>query len=270
MATVPARFLPFAILAGLALATGLLLGLGRRGADQATIAAGGTTIERTLGLEIVVLDEDAAIDTPWGDVAAKSVTRQQVDRYLPLLHAELRKYPPELIERMQLRRLVLCRELRLGKQPRAAVPLYAHHSMHLDVVAGDYSRNYQRIVLHHELMHVIDHRDDGKVYQDPEWTELNDPQFRYGTGGRNAQNDPKASLHLTGVPGFLTSYGTTGVEEDKAELFARMMVEPDYVARRVEDDPILRSKVVRMKELLVAFCPQFDDKAWPGAGPRVK
>ena len=53
-------------------------------------------------------------------------------------------------------------------------------------------------------------------------------------------------------------------------LFARLMVEPDYVATRAAEDPILRAKVARLRELLVAFCPQFDDSSWPCRPLRVK
>ncbi|HZN38787.1 MAG TPA: hypothetical protein VFD82_08280 [Planctomycetota bacterium] len=272
MAKAPARFLPRAILFGVGLA-GLLLVLSRPHPGSAErvegIAPTKAEIERLLRLEITALEAEVAIDTPWGALAAKPATRGQVDRYLPLLCQELRKYPPELIARIGLRRVVLCRDLSLGKQPRAAVPLRDHDSLHLDVVAGHYSCDYQRIVVHHELMHVIDDRDDGKVYEDGEWAALNATQFRYGNGGIHAQHDQRASLHTTGVQGFLTSYATTAVEEDKAELFARLMVEPDYVAKRAEEDAILRAKVARLRELLLAFCPQFDGRAWPDTAPRV-
>jgi hypothetical protein len=227
-------------------------------------------IERLLGLDVVTATTDVAIETPWGTLAGKPATAKQIDRYLRLLGVELAKYPRELIDRIGLRRVVLCRDLRLGKQPRAAVPLRDHGSMHFDVVVGDYSRDYQRIVVHHELMHVIDERDDDQLYVDPAWAALNEPQFRYGSGGINAQNDPNASLHTTRVAGFLTSYSTSAIEEDKAELFARLMVEPGYVARRADVDPILRSKVARLKQLLAAFCPQFDERIWPAATPRLK
>ena len=271
MAQAPVRFLPFAILIGACLTIGFLYGLIRpRSGGPEEVTAEKVDIERLLGLEVIASATDVAVDTPWGTLAGKPATGRQIDRYLRLLGVELAKYPPELFARIGLRRVVLCRDLHLGKQPRAAVPLRDHGSMHFDVVAGDFSRDYQRIVVHHELMHVIDERDDGTVYLDPEWSALNEPEFRYGNGGINAQNDPNASLHMTGVPGFLTSYATSAVEEDKAELFARLMVEPGYVSKRAEDDAILRRKVVRLKELLVSFCPQFDDRVWPGAEPRVK
>lgn len=272
MAQAPVRFLPFAILIAACLTVGFLYAtiLRPRSGGPEEVTAEKIDIERLLGLDVVTATTDVAVETPWGTLAGKPASDRQIDRYLRLLGVEMAKYPRELIDRIGLRRIVLCRDLRLGAQPRAAVPLRDHGSMHFDVVAGDFSRNYQRIVVHHELMHVIDERDDGRAYEDPAWAALNEKEFRYGNGGINAQNDPKASLHMTGVAGFLTSYSTSAIEEDKAELFARLMVEPGYVARRADEDAILRSKIVRLKELLAAFCPQFDERVWPVAEPRVR
>ena len=55
---------------------------------------------------------------------------------------------------------------------------------------------------------------------------------------------------------------TTGVEEDKAELFAQLVVNPAHVKDRAKTDFVLKAKVVRMKSLLKAFCPDMNDEFW--------
>src|SRR5262249_29502615 len=121
---------------------------------------------------------------------------------------------------------------------------------------------YVREVIHHEFYHIIDYRDDGKLYQDDSWAKLNPPDFKYGTGGKNAQNDPTVSLSSDKYPGFLNRYATTGVEEDKAEIFSHLMAEPQMVLDRAAKDMVLQSKVDRMKELMSIFCPAMDKKYW--------
>ena len=64
------------------------------------------------------------------------------------------------------------------------------------------------------------------------------------------------------VIGFLEPYSTSGLEEDKAEVFANMMVAPDYVKQRAASDPVIRAKVARMKELLADFCPNMNKEFW--------
>ena len=78
------------------------------------------------------------------------------------------------------------------------------------------------------------------------------------------QDDPTASLSTAAAPGFLNKYSMQGVEEDKAELFAYLMVEPDYVSQRARDDSVLASKVTALKTLLHRFCPSVRDDFWKG------
>ncbi len=53
-----------------------------------------------------------------------------------------------------------------------------------------------------------------------------------------------------------------GAQYRKAEVFASMVVEPDYVAKRIRTDRVLKAKVTRMRELLIAFCPEINDEFW--------
>jgi hypothetical protein len=112
---------------------------------------------------------------------------------------------------------------------------------------------------------MIDLKDDGVLYGDPRWVSLNAPEFHYGNGGRNAQDLAETSVLTTRFPGFLNHYSTTAVEEDKAELFANLLVEPVYVANRTKDDATLKAKMDRMKELLKGFCPEVDEAFWKKA-----
>jgi hypothetical protein len=121
------------------------------------------------------------------------------------------------------------------------------------------------LVLHHEFFHVIDYRDDGEVYRDDAWAALNPRSFRYGSGGKNAQQRSDTSLLTDRLPGFLTHYSTTGVEEDKAELFAHLLASGPHVRERCERDAVLQAKVERMKKLLADFCPEMDEEFWAKA-----
>jgi hypothetical protein len=191
-----------------------------------------------------------------GVINGHAATRDAIERYAPLLEQELRLYPRALFARIGLRRIVLCQGLSFAGQLRGAVPDFGHNTYYLDVSRGIENTTYMRRVLHHDLFHIIDWRDDGVLYGDPQWESLNAPGFHYGSGGKNAQNDSSMSVLTEKLPGFLDRYATTGAEEDKAELFAMMMVDPAYVHRRCEADAVLRAKVQRMRELMRSFCPE--------------
>jgi hypothetical protein len=63
-------------------------------------------------------------------------------------------------------------------------------------------------------------------------------------------------------PGFLNHYSTTGVEEDKAEIFANLIVRTSHLERVILTDPVLDAKVKRMKKMLQDFSSDVDDSFW--------
>lgn len=175
------------------------------------------------------------------------------------IQREFKAYPTALFARAGCERIVLCTKLAYAGQLRAAIPDWEHNTLYIDTQRGAKSPGYPEHVLHHEFFHLIDHADDGDVYRDETWSALNPTGFRYGNGGVNAQTTRNTGALTDSIPGFLTHYATTGVEEDKAELFAFSITHKDYIATRIQTDTTLRAKVTRLKVLLVDFCPDAND-----------
>lgn len=210
------------------------------------------------------------VKTAHGDIACKTANPVDVERYTRLFVPEFSLYPSELVRRTRLRRVVFCTQLTFGDQQRGAVPDFEHGSLYLNVDRGSYDASYQRKVIHHEFFHIIDYMDDGVLYSDRRWVALNPPDVKYGSGGQSAQGRGESAVLTTKFPGFLDFYSTTGVEEDKAEVFANLLVNPRYVERRAATDQVLKAKVERMKELLVHFSPDTNDEFWSRAAGTVR
>ncbi len=202
------------------------------------------------------------VETAHGEIAGAAAAEDELAKYAPILIREWSLYPVSLVRKTKLKRIVLCRDLAFAGQKRTAVPDFENETLYLDVSRGLHAERYVRKVIHHEFFHMIDWRDDGAVYSDRSWMGLNPKGFTYGDGGVNAQDDPTVSLHTEAAPGFLNRYSMSGVEEDKAELFAHLLVEPAFVARRSKQDAFLGAKTARLKELLRDFCPDLDDEFW--------
>ena len=179
----------------------------------------------------VVEDQEYPIKTYHGLIAASNADPRELNYYYRNIATEFLLYPPGVVKQSRLKRIVLCRGLSFAGQSRAAIPDFEHDTLYYDVVSGAYSRKYQRHAIHHEFFHIIDYRDDGQVYSDATWAGINPPKFRYGDGGAKMQGNPLSGLP-TDIPGFLTTYATSGVEEDKAEIFAYMITDYDFVAKR--------------------------------------
>jgi Putative zinc-binding metallo-peptidase len=226
-----------------------------------TSAASLDSLSDKYALRIISQKPTFPIKSFHGLIEGKEATADKVNAFAPILTFEWNLYPVAMVQRTRLKRIVLCTDLSFAGQKRSAIPDFENDVLYLDVVRGSYSEQYVRKVIHHEYYHIIDLRDDGLLYNDDGWAQLNPRGFKYGSGGKNAQEDLAVSLG-TDTPGFLNKYSMTAVEEDKAELFAHLMVEPTTVYNRATKDIVLRAKVARLKELMAAFCPEMDKTYW--------
>ncbi len=198
----------------------------------------------------------------WGVLHGEAAAKRELDRYLPLLMEELEKYPSRFLRRSGLKSILLCKALAVDDDLRAAVPDFETATLYLDVERGDHSRDYQRCVIHHDYFHILDKYADGLVYEDEGWVALNRPGFSYGSHGMTPPRGLWSGAMTGRYPGFLTHYATTALEEDKAEVFAHLMVHHGKVMRRAAEDAVLAAKVARIKEEARAVSEEMNDEFW--------
>ena len=204
-------------------------------------------------------------ETRHGKITGANASQRSLRQYAPILRREMGIYSERFIKRVNLKKIVICRDLKFAGQKRSAVPGFKRGELFLDAGFGAHLRAYMAVVVHHELFHIIDWRDDWKLYSDESWSKLNPPEFMYGPGGKTVQGDPDTGVLTKRYPGFLNHYSTMGVEEDKAEVYARLITNLPYVERRAKKDRVLASKVSRMRELIRDFCPGESRKLWDAA-----
>lgn len=219
------------------------------------------SFEVQFGISVVWKNPRFPIAVSGGNITG-SDAGPSVQQYLSLMVREFSVYPKEFLQRSKLKRIVVCRDLAYADQKRAAIPDFAGRTLYLDCERGSQSLRYQRGVIHHEFFHLIDYVDDGAVYEDANWSALNPTGFHYGKGGAAVQKDPTQSMFRNPTAGFLTNYSVSGVEEDKAELFAHLILNAQKVEAAVASDEVLDSKVLHLKASLRQFCPQLDDAFW--------
>ncbi|RYE82694.1 MAG: hypothetical protein EOO75_20310 [Myxococcales bacterium] len=189
-------------------------------------------------VEVLVATTPFTLSTASGPVAGRAPTPDHLASALAVLAAELHRYPPLFLRRAGFERVVVCEGLRQHDRPIPSLP-NVDNTLLLGV--SD-SVGYLRRLLHHEVFHFVDYADDGQLRPDEPWNSLNPPSFRYGDGGR-AMREPGAADPLDPpVPGFVSMYGTSGIEEDKAELFSFLMTDPDLVDRLARADVVLAAK----------------------------
>jgi hypothetical protein len=253
----------------------LLIGIGAGGCSNEQPSTAKATVTQSprpdfrllassYGIEIQVVDQDFSLHKGDWNVAGAAPLDDSVKAYAKLFEEEFSLYPAELVRRVGLRRVILCGNLFCNGSRRAAVPDY-EHDLYIDVTGRGGHNLYKRETLHHEFFHMVDFADDGLLVEDERWNSLNPRGFRYGAGGKSAQRNLRTGWLSDDYPGFLNHYSTTAIEEDKAEVFANLIVESGYMESRAMRDPVIRAKICRIKEFVVAFCPEADERFWERA-----
>jgi hypothetical protein len=196
---------------------------------------------------------DFSTAVQFGTIDGKSAGEEALKEFTSALGSEFALYPPGLIERLRLKRILLCRELSLHGKSVGGIADVENGTIYLDLAATGALR---RFVIHHELFHFIDYRDDGSLVHDVHWEALNPPGVRYRTSERWAM------MFTAKLPGFLTYHSTTSVTEDKADVFASMVVYPSYVQSRVKEDRALESKVAYVEKMVNSSLPSINEEFW--------
>lgn len=213
-------------------------------------------IKSKYNIDIVAGGDRLELEVGYNEAAPMAV-RDYVEFFL---YKELSVYSNELIRKSKVERIVVCKNLAsLGRRCSGLADMkvllvpFRKNSIYLS--ARQSKSNYDRATIHHEIFHAIDFHDDWSRYSDFEWPKLNVPQFKYGE--IVYENNLPHDEH-----GFFSVHGTSAVHEDKAEIYAHMMVNYSGVEKRASGDPIVKAKMIRMKELLQKFCPDYDDAFW--------
>lgn len=169
---------------------------------------------------------------------------------LSVLRRELARYSPERLEAAGLQRVVLAADLRESGKLISSLPNVSG-SLLLD---GSVPESFLARLVHHEIFHFLDFADADRHHEDDAWSQENH-LFAYGEGGRSVRS-PRASELTDEMPGFLTRYAMSAVEEDKAEVFSLLMTRPADVRGRAHADEVVRAKVRRMNEKLARVAPE--------------
>jgi hypothetical protein len=186
--------------------------------------------------------------------AVPASRRLTAELYQRRLGDELRLYPDTLLKRIKLRRIVLCEDLSFNSTKCFSFTDVEHGTIYMNVLASPDDERI-RWTVHHELFHQLDYAGDSQLDPDPAWESLNPIGFRYTGDVERLQADPAEGHREAGIRGFVNRYATTSSTEDKAELYALLLLDPETARRRLAEDDILRRKADKIRKMIDAFGP---------------
>jgi len=105
--------------------------------------------------------------------------------------------------------------------------------------------------IHHEIYHLVGSKHPFWKEHGPAWEALNRTGFSYNQKYNLHERNP-INFFAPPEPGFVTDYAMSSAEEDRAEVFACMMlpVELKLMEQWAQKDKILFKKVEVMREFL--------------------
>ena len=196
--------------------------------DQLTSFAVAKTYFSHHGIE---LSNKPITKVPGASYEIYSDTSDEIVLSAQALQQEYTKYSDATLRSSGLKKIYLVKNLVVDGQARSGMPEpRLEDALYFDVsikYLGSENGNYTRRTFHHEFNHLIIYNQNGMFSPtDKSWLACNDANFRYGSGGPSMYNTPEYAHIIHPQFAFTDGYATSGIEEDKAEVFADYMTNP--------------------------------------------
>ena len=182
----------------------------------------------------------------------------QFKAFVRMLREELDIYPEAIVTRLDFGNIYILDEfvfrgVKLAGQsfswlPKPAVAYGLNSFKPVDAN----SRAFFSRTTHHEVFHAMERQftTAGGSLFGANWDVLNEPGFKYRIGPNSvgAEGQPTYSKENAGRKGFAEAYGMNIATDDRATMYARMMVADQVFYGRLATDPILLAKTNRLQE----------------------
>ncbi len=155
---------------------------------------------------------------------------------------ELDVYNKKFFEKIKLRYIVLCEELKVGEINALG---FANPEMKTILLNMNVNNKLFERVIHHEVFHIIENNYK-KFFPDRVWAKFNDQNFYYSGSSKNPENYSLTKINNTN--GFFSEYAKYSISEDMAETFSFINSRKKYVSKIINLDKILNKKVTFIKE----------------------
>ena len=167
-----------------------------------------------------------------------------------IIKKNLERYKKDFLEKINLKYVVLCENLRASSIKTAGIPNYKVKTLIIDIKSDP--RYFERSI-HHELFHMAD--DSYKnLFSYDKWEKFNIPDFQYAECS-TCSNRTDLSL-INDSSGFITEYSMSTASEDMAEIFSFMMTDMDNLLKISQEDYILNNKI----SFLISEMKKIDNK----------
>ena len=168
-----------------------------------------------------------------------------------LINNNIDIYSNFFLDKINLKFIVLCKNLEVASIPALGVPNHPLKTIILNIDVDNYRLSR---TIHHEIFHVINDQ-FSELFDYDEWRNFNSKVFEYKTC--STCTDKFGMELLADKKGFFTEYSQSTVGEDMAETFSFLMIKNSEIKKIVQDDIILKKKIRYIKSNILLIDQNF-------------
>ena len=189
------------------------------------------------GIKYLKAEKSFKVGIVKNNVQCNKPSENNIKNKFKLIKRNLEKYEKDFLEKINLKYVVLCENLKVSGIRTAGVPNHKVKTLIIDIKSDP--RYFERSI-HHELFHMADESYDN-LFSYEEWEKFNIPSFQYAECS-TCSNRSDLSL-IKDSSGFITEYSMSTASEDMAEIFSFMMTDIDDLSIISQKDSILINKI---------------------------
>jgi len=172
------------------------------------------------------------------NIVCLNPNKKDLDTKYNTIYKNLNKYSYNFLKKINLKYIVLCKNLSISGINTAGIPDNIIKTLILDI---KFNKDYFERVIHHEVFHVINDQHK-ELFNESEWIKFNASNFKYSECstcteklGLNTYNKTK---------GFFTEYSKSTASEDMAEVYSHLIfLNTEKINQIRKSDIILNKKI---------------------------
>ena len=193
------------------------------------------------GIKYLAAEKPFKVGIVQNNVQCDVASDKEIRKKFPIIKANFDKYEKNFLQKVNLKYVVICKNLKVSDIETAGVP---NHNVKTLIIDISFDKRYFERSMHHELFHMIDDSYDN-LFSKKSWINLNSSTFKYAKCS-TCTNKLGLSL-IKDTQGFLTEYSMSTASEDMAEIFSFLMTNKNELSKIASNDIIIDKKVSFLK-----------------------
>ena len=172
------------------------------------------------------------------NIVCLNPNKKDLDTKYNTIYKNLNKYSYNFLKKINLKYIVLCKNLSISGINTAGIPNNIMKTLILDI---NFNKDYFERVIHHEVFHVINDQHK-ELFNESEWIKFNASNFKYSECSTCTE---KLRLNTYNkFKGFFTEYSKSTASEDMAEVYSHLIfLNTEKINQIRKSDIILNKKI---------------------------